>query len=693
MPRSILAVSAIALISAITHAQGTPPSSARQDVPVTAVALFSSGVGFFEHSGTIHGNGTTELRFRASQMNDVLKSLVLEDLGGGHVTTITYPSQDPITKTLRSFQVDITANPTVGQLLNQLRGARVSVQSQGEHLSGTILGVESRRRQLADKSGDIDVPVLNIFSGATIRSVELPSVTSLTFDEPQLQDELTKALAALGQSRDQDKKPVTINFTGSSDRRVRLGYVVETPVWKTSYRLILDDKSARLQGWAMVENQTESDWNNVSLSLVSGRPLSFMMDLYAPMYLTRPTVQPPRFAELRPQMYDGGIDAARTDTANARRRIGFDAQGRPDVNRLSQVVIDAASSGKDKTTLGFAIAGAPAAAPAPPPVRALASTAQLGELFEYTVHDVTLPRQKSAMIPIVAESVHVTRVSIYNAAVLASNPLNGVRLKNTTGKSLLQGPLTVLEKDAYAGDAQIDNLPAGQERLLSYGVDLQMLVTSGKSWETSTITTGKIVNGYLELERKFVSQHEYLAENKSDKEKRLVVEHPLRGAWTLVDTPKPYETTASVHRFEVAAPAGKVTSLIVKEQSVQSQELYMVGTEQSQLLLYSNTGELPSAVRAALAKAAQLKSVESDMQRQINDHNRQMSEIGVEQSRIRENMKTVGQTSQYYQRLLTKLNDQESSIERLQRERDALTAKRDAATKELEDYLRGLTIG
>lgn len=695
MKRTAIALLALALVSASTFAQSAPVGSVRQEVPVTAVALFSSGVGFFEHSGTIHGSGTTELRFRASQMNDVLKSLVLEDLGGGHVTTITYPSQDPISKTLRSFQVDITGNPTVAQLLNQLRGARVSVQSQGEHLAGTILGVESRRRQLADKNGEIDVPVLNLFSGAMIRSVELPSVTSLTFDDAQLQDELTKALAALGQSRDQDKKPVTINFTGSNDRRVRVGYVVETPVWKTSYRLILDDKSARLQGWAMVENQTESDWNNVALSLVSGRPLSFMMDLYAPMYLSRPTVQPPRFAELRPQLYDGGI-AEEKDARGSpgdstlRRRIGYDAQGRPDVNRLSQVVVDGVASEK---SAGFAIAGAPAAAPAPPPVRALASTSQLGELFEYTVHNVTLPRQKSAMIPIVAESIHVSRVSIYNAAVLGSNPLYGVRLKNTTGKSLLQGPLTVLEKDGYAGDAQIDNLPAGQERLLSYGVDLQMRVNNGKSWETSSITTGKIVNGFLWVERKNVSQREYLADNKSDKEKRLVVEHPLRNEWTLVDSPKPYETTASVHRFEVAAPAGKVTSLIVREQSVQSQEIYMVGTEQTQLLAYSKTAELPAAVRAALAKAAQLKGVESEMQRQVNDHNRQMSEIGVEQGRIRENMKTVGQTSQYYQRLLTKLNDQESAIEKLQRERDDLTAKRDAAMKELEDYLRGLTIG
>ena len=293
------------------------PAPSRQEVPVTTVALFSSGVGYFEHSGVVRGDGTTELRFRTSQMNDVLKSLVLQDEGGGHVTTITYPSQDPLSKSLRSFQVDITANPSMAQLLNQLRGAHVTIQSQAEHLSGTVLGVEIRHRQQNDKDAVIDVPVLNLLTGAMIRSVELQSITSLTFDDAQLQDELTKALAALSQSRDQDKKPVLINFSGTGDRRVRVGYVVETPIWKTSYRLILDDKSAKLQGWAIVENQTESDWNNVSLSLVSGRPISFVMDLYAPQYLARPTVVASQFERLNPQIYAGGFS---TDSSRARDR-------------------------------------------------------------------------------------------------------------------------------------------------------------------------------------------------------------------------------------------------------------------------------------------------------------------------------------------------------------------------------------
>src|SRR5229473_1639748 len=150
MKRTVAALLAVGLTGASAFAQVVLPT-VRQDVPVTTVALFSSGVGYFEHGGIVHGEGTTELHFRTSQMNDVLKSLVLQDEGGGHVTTITYPSQDPLSKSLRSFQVDITANPSMAQLLNQLRGARVTIQSQAERVSGTVLGVETRHRQQSDK--------------------------------------------------------------------------------------------------------------------------------------------------------------------------------------------------------------------------------------------------------------------------------------------------------------------------------------------------------------------------------------------------------------------------------------------------------------------------------------------------------------------------------------------------------------
>src|SRR5215471_15285182 len=112
------------LAMALAPAPAKPQAA---DVPVKEVVLFSSGVGYFEHFGKVKDNGSTELNFKTAQINDILKSLVLQDIDGGKVSTVTYPSQDPIAKTLKSFQVDITANPPLADLLNQLRGAKVSI--------------------------------------------------------------------------------------------------------------------------------------------------------------------------------------------------------------------------------------------------------------------------------------------------------------------------------------------------------------------------------------------------------------------------------------------------------------------------------------------------------------------------------------------------------------------------------------
>ena len=479
MPKTIIAVLALSLAPLVSSRPQSPVGATHATVPVTRVVLFSSGVGYFEHHGTIHGDGSAELRFKADQINDVLKSLVLQDRDGGRVTTVTYPSQAPLSKTLRSFQVDITHNPSLADLLNQLRGARVSVQLAAEKLSGTILGVESRQKAVA--AGEpVDVPTLDLLTGATIRAVELPAVTSLSLEDPQLEAELTKALAALAQARDQDKKPVTIDFTGTGSRRVRVGYVVEAPVWKTSYRLLLGEKRCQLQGWAIVENQTESDWNDVSLSLVSGRPISFIMDLYQPLYATRQKVVPELFAGLRPQVYEEGLTGAvdsvalspsgNRDLPMRQRRIGAGGVA------LEQVVVTASAAHETEQS-----------------VRSIASTVNLGQLFEYSVGNVTLPRQKSAMLPIITDSIAVDRLSIYNASVLPRNALTGVRLKNITGKLLLQGPITVIDKNTYAGDARIDDVPAGQERLLSYGVDLQLVVDNSMGAQTNAVMTGKIL--------------------------------------------------------------------------------------------------------------------------------------------------------------------------------------------------------
>src|SRR5256714_11351588 len=182
MLRLLSSIGLLVVWTSTVRAQTTAPATKAADVPVKQVVLFSSGVGYFEHFGTVAGSGATELRFKTQQINDILKSLVLQDIDGGKVTTISYPSQDPIAKTLRSFQVDITNNPSLGDLLNQLRGAKVKATAGAENLEGTILGLEKKQKPAGDK-GTVEVWVMNLISGGTIRSVELDQVAQLELED------------------------------------------------------------------------------------------------------------------------------------------------------------------------------------------------------------------------------------------------------------------------------------------------------------------------------------------------------------------------------------------------------------------------------------------------------------------------------------------------------------------------------
>jgi hypothetical protein len=706
----ILRSSAIAAFALLACFQGSaafaqPVSPATRpagdaDLPVKEVVLFSSGVGYFEHAGKVTGNGSTVLRFKTDQINDILKSLLLEDLDGGHVGTVTYPSQAPLEKTLKSFEVDITSNPPLPELLNQLRGARLSVVTSNGPAEGTILGVEKKQKPVGEKTA-VDDYVLNLRTGRRIRPVHLDDVQSIEMEDAKLNAEMDAALAAVAQARDMDKKPVEIHFNGQGERRVRLGYVVETPIWKTSYRLVLEKKNAaangkpqphgaKLQGWAIVENQTDNDWSDVQLSLVSGRPISFIEDLYHSLYIPRPFVQPQLYASLMPQTYQNGITKEDMDRLRQQAAENNANQQQMGQNRAGA----GGSSGGVSNQLfaGGATTQPPASIDPTLSVVSAASASGLGELFQYTVGNVTIGRQQSAMIPIVTDDLDATKVSIYNQNVLADHPLNGVRFKNTTGKHLLQGPVTVIEAGSYAGDAQIDDVPPGQQRLLSYGIDLKVLVERTDEPGTNTVQSAKLNKGVLELSWKDVTQAEYLIKNRGETDKTIVVEYPREEGWKLDEPAAADETTPSLYRFDRAVAAGKLIKMPIRIETTRDERVELLPLDAGKLELYLKLDHVPDKVRDALADVIAAKQAMAATARQVEEKAKQIADVTAEQSRIRENMKAVAASTDYYNRLVKKLDDQETQIEGWQKELDALRAKAESQRKDLETKVGQLTI-
>src|SRR5690348_4909927 len=244
---------ALALRPAATDARpaGAPdPEAAR--LPVKRAVLFSSGVGQFVREGEVEGDARVDLSFPVGDINDLIKSLVLQDLGGGLVAAVAYDSHDPVEKTLKSFAVDLTGNPSYAQLLDQARGEKCEVvlqQSAGQQagtLSGTVVGVE-HQKQVAKDNAVTEAAFLNLWCADGLRSVKLADVQRVRFLNPALESEYRRALDALALAHDAQKKAVSFSFTGSGRRKVRVGYVTEAPLWKTSYRLALGMEGERPQ--------------------------------------------------------------------------------------------------------------------------------------------------------------------------------------------------------------------------------------------------------------------------------------------------------------------------------------------------------------------------------------------------------------------------------------------------------------
>ncbi|HEV3385592.1 MAG TPA: DUF4139 domain-containing protein, partial [Gemmata sp.] len=290
---------------------GAADAVAKQDVkpavtlPITRVVLFNSGVGYFSRSGDVTDDARVDLTFPEQDINDLLKSMVLEDFNNGRIAAVSYDSREPISRTLSSFAINLNNNPTFAGIVSQMRGERIEVvmtpgaTNQPGKLSGVIVGVEHQIEAKGNASASVEV--LNMWCAEGLRSVKLPEIQQLKFSNPIIESEFRRALDVLALSHDSQKKAVQLHFAGEGKRKVQVGYVIEAPIWKTSYRLVLADKEKPyLQGWAMVENPTDEDWAGVKMALISGRPISFKMDLYNPLYINRPTVEPELFASLRP---------------------------------------------------------------------------------------------------------------------------------------------------------------------------------------------------------------------------------------------------------------------------------------------------------------------------------------------------------------------------------------------------------
>lgn len=675
-------------------------------LPIHRVILYSNGVAYFERRGPVAGRAEIDLPFKQSQVDDVLKSLLVLDLGKGRIGAVSYNSSAPPSSRLQEIPFSLDANSEASSeassgggmvaVLKQLQGARVEVATPVRTARGAILTVEEHKSQIdANKPPALTRTLVIASESGELVSFDLSEVRAIRLLDEGARHDVTEFANATAAARRRDAKTISVTSDGDGSREMVISYTLAAPIWKTTYRVVLNSEGRPFfQGWAIVDNVGEEDWTNVQLTLVSGSPVSFIQPLQQPLYRHRPVIPIPADLALEPQTYEPGTGQT-FDAVSAGRAGGVAggvAGGRAG-GVAGGVVSDAPPppSAKPRTSLSDAISEEESG------VTAAAKGSEVGDLFEYRIEQaVTVKRDRSALIPILQTQMEGERVSIYNEATRKDRPMGGLRLKNTSPLTLEGGALTVFDSDAYAGEALMERLKPGEERFISFALDLGTLVTTRDKSDRQPAFLIRVVNGVLQAHYYRSEKKSYTLTNQTDRPRTVFVEHPYREKWKLSDdTAKPYETTASFYRFRIELPTRQTVEFSITEHLALMDTYALSNLTTDDIKLFVAKGYVDEATRAALDRIIEIKGRIAAVDARVQAADREAAEIAADQSRLRENIKALSKESEARQliaRYVAKATEQEARLEQLASERKAAAAERAGLQAELNAAILNLKL-
>jgi hypothetical protein len=650
------------------------PNAARaaETLALQRVMLSSGGVGYFEYGAEVEGDGELSLVVPLDQVDDILKSIVVYDDAGG-VGQASLPSREPLAQVFRDLPFGPEALDSPAALLNRLQGAALRA-SGARRIEGRILRAVAETVTLPDGQGTTQRHRVTLITAAGLQQFILEEADQVEFTDPALAAQVEAALAAITAHRQRNTREITIVARGQGKRRVKVGYVIAQPLWKTSYRLTL-----LLQGWAHVDNLSGQDWNAVELTLVSGNPVTFRQALYTAYFVDRPEVPVEVLGRVLPKLDQGAIAGeglASREQFRKRADAGLEHEEMMADAPMAQLKTMAEAAEPEMAVMGAAapLATEPMAEPEPSESRAfLAAVAEEAatQVVFRVPQPVTVAKGQALMVPIADREVPAGRLALYQPATHALHPLASLKLVNDGETGLPPGILTLYETAgagtaSYIGDARLSVLPAGEERLISYALDQKMRVDR-EDEQSQSIAKGRINRGVLELTFLDRRSTQYRVKSPARETRRLVIEHPRLPGWEL-KTPKEDEVELTEREYRIAGDlaAGSEAVIEVVLERPRFQTIQLIGLSTAQLVHYAQTGELDEPLRKAIAELAELRRAIDERRRGLEQLGGQRDRIFQEQKRIRDNLSRVPSNSDLQRRYLKKLDQQENRLERLE---------------------------
>jgi hypothetical protein len=559
--------------------------------PITSVKISSGGVAEIVRTAAVDETGTVEIDVPINQVDDLLKSLAVFSSKAA-VRDLSLAGPQPIEETFARLPFTPEDLNSFSRIIGAMKGSKISLDGQTD-IVYTVVGVE-------EKVGDGKSTLVLLTPKSELKAVVLDPTTTVKFVEPEAQKKIDDAVALLAASAADGMRTIKVRLAKTDEKDVAISYVVAAPVWKPTYKLIVKEGGkARLQAWAVLENASGEDWNDVVITLSSGRPVTLKQRLHERVWKNRDEIGTESMSEALAQPRALAIKMAGADVA------AFSA----------------------------------AEAPAPYMAEAVAPSAATEELamanFElpgkFTVRD-----GDTLSVPIVDKEVEAGFVSLFNPD--AKHPNAALLIRNSTGDTLPSGIMTVYDSSGgYVGDARFDDVAAGASKTTVFGTDLKMDQMVERQAH-DTVTAVKLAEWKLEAQK--ISTITSTWKVKAGDEGRTVVVEDRVPDGYRVAPGQVVEETADGVRIKAAVKPGETASLVVKYQREEREEMYAADPDEGRIALWIS-GTSDEAVKAKLQGVLDATAALGAANQKLQLLDGRYGEIEREQARIRGNLTGV----------------------------------------------------
>lgn len=604
--------------------------------PITSIKISSGGVAEIVRTAAVDESGTVEIDVPIEQVDDLLKSLAVFSSKAA-VQDLSLAGPQPIEETFARLPFSPEDLNSFSRIIGAMKGSKVTLDGQAD-IVFTVVGVEEH-----PKEGKSSLVLLTPKS--ELKTVVLETTTTVKFVEPEAQKKIDDAVALLAASAADGMRTIKVRLAKTDEKDVAISYVVAAPVWKPTYKLIVQEGGkARLQAWAVLENASGEDWNDVAITLSSGKPVTLKQRLHERLWKNRDEIGNESVAEAIAQPRSVTMKLAQADIA--------------------------------------AFAGA---APAPSMADTIAPSTATEELamanFEIP-GKFTVRNGDTLSVPIVDKEVEAGFVSLFNPD--AKHPNAALLIKNGTGNTLPSGIMTVYDlKGGYVGDARFDDIAAGATKTTVFGTDLKMDQMEERQ-ASDTVTAVKLADWRLEAQK--ISMITATWKIKAGDEGRtVVVEDHVPDGYRVAPGQIVEETTEGV-RLKAAVKAGETASLVVKYVREEREEMVAADPDESRIALWIS-GTTDEAVKTKLQAVLDATAALGEANRKLQSADERYGEIEREQTRLRGNLAGVDDAT-LKRRWVDRMSSLEDELDALAGEKQKAEASIELLRKKLGDRVK-----